>query len=111
MAGMVELRPNIYLIKTEKTGNHVYLFKGTYKNVLIDTGMTANFPQLKASLHQLGLRPRDVNFIVLTHEHFDHIGATAHFFGTAVVAAHRLAANKIELQDEFVTMMKYCNVA
>jgi len=79
--------------------------------VLIDTGMTANFPQLKASLHELGLRPKEVHFIILTHEHFDHIGATARFFGTAVVAAHRLAANKIELQDEFVTMMKYCNVA
>lgn len=59
----------------------------------------------------LGLRPRHVHFIILTHEHCDHIGATSHFFDTAVVAAHRLAANKIELQDEFVTMMKYFNVA
>ena len=72
--------------------------------------MTANFPRLKASLQYLGLRPKDVHFIILTHEHFDHVGATCYFFGTAVVAAHRLAANKIELQDEFVTMMNYCNV-
>jgi len=107
---VVELRPNIYLIKADKPGSHVYLIRGTHKNLLIDTGMTAHFPRLKASLQYLGLRPRDVHFIILTHEHFDHIGATCHFFGTAVVAAHRLAANKIELQDEFVTMMKYCNL-
>lgn len=108
---IVELRPSIYLIKAETPGSHVYLVKGNSKNVLIDTGMTANFPHLKASLQELGLRPKDVHFITLTHEHFDHIGATTYFFDTAVVAAHRLAANKIELQDEFVTLMKYCNVS
>jgi len=108
---IVELKPNIYQIKAEKPGSHVYLIKGNHKNVLIDTGMTANFHHLKASLQELGLRPKDVHFIILTHEHFDHIGATSYLFDTAVVAAHRLAANKIELQDEFVTMMKYCNVS
>jgi len=104
---IVELRPDIYLIKAEKPGSHVYLIKGNNKNVLIDTGMTANFPHLKASLQELNLRLKDIHFIILTHEHFDHIGTTGYFFDTAVVAAHRLAANKIELQDEFVTMMKY----
>jgi len=108
---IVELKPDIYLIKAEKPGSHVYLIKGSNKNVLIDTGMTANFPYLKASLQELSLRVKDVHFIILTHEHFDHIGTTTYFFDTAVVAAHRLAANKIELQDEFVTMMKYCNAS
>lgn len=102
----VELRPGIFQFPAEKPGSHVYLIKGTSKNVLIDTGMAANFPLLEASLLELGLRPSDIHFIILTHEHFDHIGATSFFFKTAVVAAHRLAANKIELQDEFVTMMK-----
>jgi len=108
---MVELRPNIHLIKSEKAGSHVYLIRGDNKNVLIDTGMTANFPYLKASLQKLNLRPKDIHLIILTHEPADHIGATTYFFDTAVVTAHRLAANKIELQDEFVTLMKYCNVS
>ena len=108
---IVKLRPDIYLVKAEKPGSHVYLIKGSNKNVLIDTGMTANYPYLKASLHELGLRPKDVHFVILTHEHFDHIGTTTYFFDTAVVAAHRLAANKIELQDEFVTMLKHRNTS
>ena len=102
----VELRPGIFQFPAQKPGSHVYLIKGTSKNVLIDTGMAANFPVLEASLLELGLRVSDIHFIILTHEHFDHIGATSFFFKTAVVAAHRLAANKIELQDEFVTMVK-----
>jgi glyoxylase-like metal-dependent hydrolase (beta-lactamase superfamily II) len=108
---IIELRPNIYLIKAEKPGSHIYVIKGNNKNVLIDTGIAMNFPRLKASLQKMNLRPKDVHFIILTHEHFDHIGATMYFFDTAVVAAHRLAANKIELQDEFVTWMKYFNTS
>ena len=102
----VELRPGIFQIPADKAGSHVYLLKGTSKNMLIDTGTAASFPSLEASLSELGLKASAIHFVVLTHEHFDHIGATCFFFHTAVVAAHRLAANKIELQDEFVTMIQ-----
>jgi glyoxylase-like metal-dependent hydrolase (beta-lactamase superfamily II) len=107
---IIELRPGIYQFNAAKPSSHVYLLKGEKKNALIDTGMTAYYPRLKALLKEVGLRTKDINFVILTHSHFDHIGATTCFFDTATVAAHRLAANKIEMQDEFVTMMKYCNV-
>jgi len=101
-----EVMPGIFQFRAEKPGGHVYLVKGRHKNMLIDTGLAANYPKLEASMLELGLRPSDIHFIVLTHEHFDHIGATSFFYEHAVVAAHRLAANKIELQDDFVTMVK-----
>lgn len=104
-----ELKPNVYQLPAEKPGSHVYLIRGDNKNVLVDTGMTENFPQLAGQLRRLGLRVKDIHFVILTHEHFDHIGATT-FFNTAVIAAHTLAANKIELQDEFVTQNKYRNI-
>lgn len=105
----IELRRDIYQFLGEKPGSHVYLIKGSKKNILIDTGVTRHFPLLKDRLSELGLRPEDINFIILTHEHFDHTGATAFFHETAVVAAHRLAANKLDLQDEFVTFNKSRN--
>jgi hydroxyacylglutathione hydrolase len=71
--------------------------------------VSRNFYLLKERLAELELRPEDINFIILTHEHFDHTGATAYFHETAVVAAHRLAANKLDLQDEFVTLNKTRN--
>jgi len=107
----VELRPNVYQFKFEKPGSHVYLVKGSKKNLLVDTSTTTFYPNLKTRLRGLGLKPKDIHFVILTHEHFDHIGAAPFFFNTSVVAAHRLAANKIEMQDEFVTMMKYCNIS
>ena len=106
---VIELVPRIYQLRGEKPGSHVYLIKGDTKNVLIDTGVAGKFPVLKSRLTELGLRVKGVNLIILTHEHYDHIGATAFFHRTAVIAAHRLAANKLELQDEFVTLSKYRN--
>ncbi|MFC1906018.1 MBL fold metallo-hydrolase [Chloroflexota bacterium] len=105
----VDIRPNIYQLPSAKPGSHVYLIKGETKNVLIDTGVTAGFENLKKQLNQLGLGVNDVHLIILTHEHFDHIGATP-FFESAIIAAHSNAANKIELQDEFVTYNKERNI-
>lgn len=107
---ITEVRPEIYHIPAEKPGSHVYLIKGLDKNVLIDTGVAANFPQLRKQLSALGVRPRDIHLVILSHEHFDHIGATTFFYNYAMISAHRLAANKIELQDEFVTLNSYLNV-
>ncbi len=101
----IELVPGIYQLLGEKPGSHVYLIKGDTKNALIDTGVAGKFPVLKRRLARLGLRVRDINLVILTHEHYDHIGATTFFHRTAVVAAHRLTANKLELQDEFVTFL------
>lgn len=108
---IVELRPGIHQFLGEKPGSHVYLLRGSNKNAIIDTGMSSNFPYVERCLQELGLGVGDIHLVILTHEHFDHIGAAAFFFETAVIAAHRLAANKIELQDEFVTLTKYLDAA
>jgi glyoxylase-like metal-dependent hydrolase (beta-lactamase superfamily II) len=104
---IVELRPSVYQLGHPALGSNSYVIRGQRKNVLIDPGMRAFFPDMKTALKQIGLSPRDLHLIILTHEHFDHIGATTYFAGSAVIAAHRLAANKIELQDEFVTWLEH----
>jgi len=110
-SNITELRPGIYQFHGKKPGSHVYLIRGSDKNVLIDTGIASNFPYIEECLRHVGVKVKDIHFVILTHEHFDHIGATTFFFETAVIGAHRLAANKIEMQDEFVTMNKYLNVS
>ncbi|MBM3154456.1 MAG: MBL fold metallo-hydrolase [Chloroflexi bacterium] len=105
----IELRPGIFQIYNIKPGSHVYLLKGTDKNVLIDSGIVGNYPVLKEYLNQVGLRPEDITMMLLTHEHMDHAGAAGYFAKSAIIAAHRNAANKIELQDEFVTLQAFEN--
>ena len=47
--------------------------------------------------------------VILSHEHLDHIGAAYHFAGRTIIAAHRLAANKIMLRDDFSMLRKMFN--
>jgi hydroxyacylglutathione hydrolase len=98
------VRPGVYWIKGLKGsgGCKSYLLRGERKNALIDTGLPADAEALRTGLASLGLAPADIQLVLLTHEHMDHIGGVPFFPRQTVVAAHRQAANKIRLQDEFV---------
>ena len=104
---IITIRKNIYQIYAIKPGSHVYLVKGSDKNVLIDTGIVTNFSSLKEHLNEVGLKPKDIDLVVLTHAHMDHASAAIFFSKSAIIAAHSSAANKIELQDEFVTLQRF----
>lgn len=57
------------------------------KNMLIDTGSADTAELLLARLERLGIRALD--YLILTHGHFDHIGSAASLLAT-VPAAHIL---------------------
>jgi glyoxylase-like metal-dependent hydrolase (beta-lactamase superfamily II) len=103
---VIELQPNIYRITGEDTSSHSYLIRGDYKNILIDSGVDKNFLKLQKSLLTLGIKIRDVDIVINTHEHFDHIGANRYFQDYSLTAAHRFAATKITVEDRYVTMYK-----
>ena len=102
--GLVEVYPDIYQITGTNRAAHAYLIRGTRKNLLIDAGLPNTATHLTACLRELGLRPRDIHMVLLTHEHIDHAGGAPTFSGSATIAAHRLAANKLVLKDEFTLM-------
>lgn len=45
--------------------------------VLIDTGPADAAPHVLASIKALGFNPRQVKYLLMTHEHFDHVGGMA----------------------------------
>ena len=45
--------------------------------VLIDTGPAAAAPHVLANIKALGFDPRQVRWLLMTHEHFDHVGGMA----------------------------------
>ncbi len=100
-----ELQPSIHLISYRlKPSCNVFVIQGTHKNILIDTGIPDGFAELKAGLVEIGLQCKDINMILLTHEHIDHIGCVSNFPKSTLIAAHKNAAKKIGLHDEFVIM-------
>ncbi len=99
-----ELRPGIFQLIGKMPDCHSYIIKGSDKNVMIDTGLPYAGDAIRKGLNELGLAVDDIDLVILTHEHIDHVGSAPIFFDTAMIATHRLAAMKIQLQDEFAMM-------
>ena len=103
---VAELQPGILQIRGLGGSSHSYVIKGDYMNVMIDSGSDQNFPVLERGLRRIGLKVRDVNLVINSHEHCDHIGANRYFHESSMIAAYRLAASKMVTGDYYVTMYK-----
>lgn len=73
-------------------------------NILVDTGVGLNKEYLFSKLRENNVEPTDIELIVNTHCHFDHIGGN-HFFPDAKVAIHKLDALSIKNKDTLGTSM------
>ncbi len=72
----------------------------------MDSGTAKDFPTLEEELNYIGLKPKDVDIVINTHEHFDHIGGNLFLQRQSMIAAHRFAAVKIIYGDDEVTMCR-----
>nr|WP_219860712.1 subclass B3 metallo-beta-lactamase B3SU1-1 [uncultured bacterium]QWJ89341.1 subclass B3 metallo-beta-lactamase B3SU1-1 [uncultured bacterium] len=71
------------------------LIAGPEGHTLIDTGTDKGAEVVLANIHALGFEPRDVKTILMSHEHFDHVGGMARLqdaTGAAVVTTPAAAA-------------------
>ncbi len=99
------MRPNVHQFYSEGAGCHIYLIIGESLNVLIDTGVITKFNSFNYLLTtEIGLKLEDIDLVINTHEHFDHISSNPYF--NCLMAAHRWAAAKIQHSDELITKAK-----
>lgn len=59
-------------------GITVLLIETSAGLVLIDTGSADAAPHVLANVRTLGFDPRQIKWVLMTHEHFDHVGGMAH---------------------------------
>ena len=57
-----------------KTATRVFFVRGGEKTALIDSGLYGGLPSLKQAFEELGVKRQDLDFLLLTHEHMDHVG-------------------------------------
>ncbi len=57
--------------------SNAYLVDGSDSTLLIDTGNKGNIRYLEATLKHEGLGIFDIDIIILTHAHYDHVGCLA----------------------------------
>ena len=54
-------------------GSNIYLLKTKGKNILIDASSYKNKEELISDLEKLNIKPSEINVLLLTHNHWDHI--------------------------------------
>lgn len=99
-----EIYPNIFLLYGQNRSAHAYFIRGKTKNVLIDSCLPNGVESIVNRLASIDISLDQIDLILLTHEHIDHAGGVPQLCRNAIVGAHRLAANKLTLRDEFVLM-------
>ncbi len=57
-----------------KTATRVFFVRGAQKIALIDSGLYGGLGDLKQAFEELGLDHGDLDLLLLTHEHMDHVG-------------------------------------
>ena len=85
---LIEAAADVYQIRFKNRAANAYLVRGSSRTILIDVGLSSNYPHLLTCLNHVGVKPDDIDMMVLSHEHLDHIGAAFHFSGRTFIAAH-----------------------
>jgi len=72
---------------------------------LIDAGTGMNFETVKQKLGKFNLKPNDIELLINTHCHYDHVGGDMDFIRSAgcKVAIHELEADMLRKGDGVVT--------
>ena len=69
-----KINQNIFQLNFQTFGSTVYFIKLNNQNILIDTSSKENQQELLKDLNQLNITPKDINILILTHSHYDHVG-------------------------------------
>jgi len=75
-----------------------YLIQTAQGWILVDAGPQSVAGSFSRRLHKLGIDPKDIQLIVITHAHFDHVGSLTQIkkLCRCPVLAHPLEARLIE---------------
>ena len=98
---ITDLGREVYQIDTRMAGydgiTAGYLIRGD-RPCLVETGTAPSAPVVRDALAALGVGPRDLATVVVTHIHLDHAGGTgdiAQMFPAAQVVVHELGARHL----------------
>jgi len=100
-----QIFPNLFVLYSPGHSSNAYLLVGK-KNIIIDTGLKGNSPLLEDSMKAIGLSPRDIGLVIITHGHADHFGG-AGMFKKAEIAMHAHDAEFVNMHDEIFTASSF----
>ena len=95
-----KIKPNVSQLHFKNFGSTVYLIKLKNQIVLIDTSTEENKQELINDLKKLNLQPEEISILIITHDHWDHVGNN-NLFKKAKIITNK---NTKDLPKEFKTI-------
>lgn len=98
---MIEpVKGNVIKFRFKEFSSNVYLLRIGKKTILIDTGSKQIRTELIKDLNSLSIKPEEIEIILLTHSHYDHVG-NLEIFPNAVIYG-----NKNDFPQELILDIK-----
>lgn len=92
-----KIKENIWQMDFKEFGSAVYFLIIGDKKILIDTSSSDNKQELlNYFLNNIKINPHEVNIIILTHSHYDHIGNIDLFPNAKVYGSRREFGDEVE---------------
>lgn len=79
------------LIEHPELGNILYdtgstpLYSSEHSDIILDNYPVTEFISIESALAEKGLKPADIDILILSHLHFDHAGGLKYFAGTKAI--------------------------
>lgn len=84
----------------------VTLVKGP-KNIIVDTGGPGDAGVIAAALSREGLRPGEIDYVVCTHGHSDHVGNNNLFADATFIVSHDICRGDLYTFHDFRSGKSY----
>ncbi len=106
------MKNNIWKISFENLESCVYFIKINNKNILIDTSAEENELELIKSLKSIKINPEEVDVVLLTHNHYDHVGNIILFKNAKIYGSKEDFGNQLVLKNSLLSKIsinfKFC---
>ncbi len=82
------IRDNLDVTTITVNNAKIYLVQRSGKIIMIDSGNPGDEDKIVNAMHEAGISPESIDYLILTHGHLDHVGTAAYFqrvFGIQVI--------------------------
>ena len=104
----IEILKDLFFIERGYLNANHFVYRSE-NPVLIDTAYIADFDKTRKLIQALGVKLQDINLIVSTHTHSDHIGGNKFIQDESGcdIAIHRIGKHFIDTGDDWATWWRY----
>lgn len=106
---MIKSPVSAILIQHPKLGNILYdtgnspLYASEYTQDMLTTYPVAEFISIEEALAKKGLKPFDINILIISHLHFDHAGGLKYFVKTKAI--QNVIVSEADLKNAYFSVM------